>query len=195
MKSLFQNAAVAVTVLIFMACNSNNVGQNATEGDTTAAVTEQAAPAEPVFTEQGLPPVIIGANVKDLPESVEGLYASRKFHQIDPDLNDEEIGFDEIEGWYFYDKDDNLLFTAEDNDGIIYRVIAKSPAIKTVQGAHVGMTRDEALAIEGAKLVKPDPEADYQIFSIEIGKISMTLDAVDAKGIIDMMVFDYSAFE
>ena len=195
MKSLFQIVAVAVAALMFTACNTNNANQNATDGDTTAATTEQAALAEPVFTEQGLPPVVIGANVKDLPESVEGLYASKKYHQIDPNLSDEEIDFNEVEGWYFYDKDGNLLFTAEDNNGIIFRIIAKSPALKTAQGAHIGMTRDEALAIEGAKLVKPSPEADYEIYSIEIGKISMTLDAESANEIIDLMAFDYSILE
>ena len=57
------------------------------------------------------------------------------------------------------------------------------------------MSRDEALKIEGAKLIKPDPEADYQIFSLEMGKISMTLDAVNNQQIIDMIAADYSAFE
>ena len=57
------------------------------------------------------------------------------------------------------------------------------------------MTRDEALAIEGAKLIKPDPEADYQIYTIELGKISMTLDAENNQKVISMEVADYSAFE
>ena len=173
MKIQFKSVTVIVATLMFMACSNSAADQNASQGDTTATLTEQVAPAEPVLTEEGLSPVVIGANVKDLPDAVEGLYASKTFHKIDENLSDEEIGFDEIEGWHFLDKDGNLLFTAEENEGIIYRVIVNSPTIKTAQGAHVGMSRDEALKIEGAKLIKPDPEADYQIYSIELGKISI----------------------
>lgn len=196
MKHHLNHVAAAISAFLFMACSNTTSNQNATGADTTAVATEQAeAPAEPVLTEEGLPPVVIGANVNDLPEAVEGLYASKKYHQIDPNLSDEEIAWDEVEGWYFYDKDGNLLFTAEDNEGAIYRVIVKSPTIKTVQGAHVGMSRDQALAIEGAKLIKPHPDADYEIYSIELGKIDMTLDAVNAQEVISMSVYDYSAFE
>lgn len=195
MKIQFKSVTVIVATLMFTACSNSAADQNASQDDTSASVTEQAAPAEPVLTEEGLSPVVIGANVKDLPEAVEGLYASKTFHKIDENLSDEEIGFDEIEGWHFLDKDGNLLFTAEDNEGVIYRVTVKSPTIKTAQGAHVGMSRDEALKIEGAKLIKPDPEADYQIYSIELGKISMTLDAVNNQQIFDMIAADYSAFE
>lgn len=195
MKSLLQTIVVATAALLFTACNTNNSNQTATDGDTTAAVTEQAAPSESVFIEQGLPPVVIGAKVKDLPESVDGLYASKKYHQIDPNLDDEQIGWDEVEGWYFYDKDGNLLFTAEENNGTIYRVTAKSPTLKTAQGAHVGMSRDEALKIEGTKLIKPNPEADYQIYTIEIGNISMTLDYENSQKVISMEVADYSVLE
>ena len=192
MRSLLQTVVIA---LLFTACNTNNSSQTVTDGDTTAAVTEQVAPSEPVFIEQGLPPVVIGANVKDMPESVDGLYASKKYHQIDPNLDDEQIGWDEVEGWYFYDKDGNLLFTAEENDGTIYRVTVKFPTLKTAQGAHVGMSRDEALKIEGAKLIKPNPEADYQIYTIEIGNISMTLDYENSQKVINMEVADYSILE
>lgn len=195
MKSLLQTIVVAMAALLFTACNTNNSSQTATDGDTTAAVTEQAAPSESVFIEQGLPPVVIGAKVKDLPESVDGLYASKKYHQIDPNLDDEQIGWDEVEGWYFYDKDGNLLFTAEENNGTIYRVTTKSPTLKTAQGAHVGMSRDEALKIEGTKLIKPNPEADYQIYTIEIGNISMTLDYENSQKVISMEVADYSVLE
>lgn len=196
MKHYFNFVAVAVIALMFTACTNNTSSQDAAGSDSTAVATDQTnAPAEPILTEEGLPPVVIGANINDLPEAVEGLYASKKYHQIDPNLSDEEIGWDEVEGWYFYDKDGELLFTAEDNQGAIYRVIVKSPTIKTAQGAHIGMSRDQVLAIEGAKLIKPHPDADYEIYSIELGKISMTLDAVNAQEVVDMMVFDYSAFE
>lgn len=196
MKHYFNFVAVAVIALMFTACTNTTSSQDAAGSDSTAVSTEQTnAPAEPILTEEGLPPVVIGANINDLPEAVEGLYASKKYHQIDPNLSDEEIGWDEVEGWYFYDKDGELLFTAEDNQGAIYRVIVKSPTIKTAQGAHIGMSRDQVLAIEGAKLIKPHPDADYEIYSIELGKISMTLDAVNAQEVVDMMVFDYSAFE
>ncbi len=196
MKHYFNFVAVVVIALMFTACSNATSSQDAAGSDSTAVATEQTnAPAEPILTEEGLPPVVIGANINDLPESVEGLYASKKYHQIDPNLSDEEIGWDEVEGWYFYDKDGELLFTAEDNQGAIYRVIVKSPTIKTAQGAHIGMSRDQVLAIEGAKLIKPHPDADYEIYSIELGKISMTLDAVNAQEVVDMMVFDYSAFE
>ena len=135
MRIQFKSVTVIVATLMFMACSNSAADQNASQGDTTAAVTEQVAPAEPVLTEEGLSPVVIGANVKDLPDAVEGLYASKTFHKIDENLSDEEIGFDEIEGWHFLDKDGNLLFTAEENEGIIYRVIVNSPTIKTAQGA------------------------------------------------------------
>ena len=59
----------------------------------------------------------------------------------------------------------------------------------------MGMSRDEALKIEGAKLIEPDPEADYMIYCIELGKISMTLDMVNNKEVISMEVFDFSAFD
>lgn len=196
MKHHLNHAAAAMVAFLFTACSNTASSQDAAGSDSTAVATEQTnAPAEPILTEEGLPPVVIGANINDLPESVEGLYASKKYHQIDPNLSDEEIGWDEVEGWYFYDKDGELLFTAEDNQGAIYRVIVKSPTIKTAQGAHIGMSRDQVLAIEGAKLIKPHPDADYEIYSIELGKISMTLDAVNAQEVVDMMVFDYSAFE
>lgn len=195
MKIQFKSVTVIVATLMFMACSNSAADQNASQGDTTAAVTLQVAPAEPVLTEEGLSPVVIGANVKDLPDAVEGLYASKTFHKIDENLSDEEIGFDEIEGWHFLDKDGNMLFTAEENEGIIYRVIVNSPTIKTAQGAHVGMSRDEALKIEGAKLIKPDPEADYQIYSIELGKISMTLDYEKSQKVINMEVADYSILD
>ena len=57
------------------------------------------------------------------------------------------------------------------------------------------MSRDEALKIEGAKLVKPNPEADYQIYTIEIGNISMTLDYENSQKVINMEVADYSILE
>ena len=184
MKIQFKSVTVIVATLMFMACSNSAADQNASQGDTTATLTEQVAPAEPVLTEEGLSPVVIGANVKDLPDAVEGLYASKTFHKIDENLSDEEIGFDEIEGWHFLDKDGN-----------IYRVIVNSPTIKTAQGAHVGMSRDEALKIEGAKLIKPDPEADYQIYSIELGKISMTLDYEKSQKVINMEAADYSILD
>ena len=180
MKIQFKSVTVIVATLMFMACSNSAADQNASQGDTTAAVTEQVAPA---------------VQRHSVPEAVEGLYASKTFHKIDENLSDEEIGFDEIEGWHFLDKDGNLLFTAEENEGIIYRVIVNSPTIKTAQGAHVGMSRDEALKIEGAKLIKPDPEADYQIYSIELGKISMTLDYEKSQKVINMEAADYSILD
>lgn len=196
MKHYFNFVAVAVIALMFTACTNTTSSQDAAGSDSTAVSTEQTnAPAEPILTEEGLPPVVIGTNINDLPEAVEGLYASKKYHQIDPNLSDEEIGWDEVEGWYFYDKDGELLFTAEDNQGAIYRIIVNTPTIKTAQGAHIGMSRDQVLAIEGAKLIKPHPDADYEIYSIELGKINMTLDAVNAQKVISMSVYDYSAFE
>lgn len=186
---------IAVTALIFTACSNNaSSDQNNADGDTIATASEQTAPAAPILTEEGLAPVVIGANIKDLPEAVEGLYARKEYVSLEG-RDDEEIGLDEVEGWYFYDKDGQLLFTAEDNEGAIFRVIVKSPDIKTTQGAHVGMSRDEALKIEGAKLIEPDPEADYMIYCIELGKISMTLDMVNSKEVISLEVFDSSAFD
>lgn len=196
MKHHLNHAAAAMVAFLFMACSNTASNQNATSADSATVAAEQVnTPTEPILTEEGLTPVVIGANVNDLPEAVEGLYASKKYHQIDPNLSDEEIGWDEVEGWYFYDKDGNELFTAEDNEGAIYRIIVNTPTIKTAQGAHVGMSRDQALAIKGAKLIKPHPDADYEIYSIELGKINMTLDAVNAQKVISMSVYDYSAFE
>jgi len=195
MTNLFKILIVAIAALSITACTNSVGSQNATSDDTTAVTTEQAnTRAELILTEEGLPPVVIGANINDLPEVVDGLYARKEYVSLEG-RDDEEIGWDEVEGWYFYDKDGQLLFTAEDNEGAIFRVIVKSPDIKTAQGAHVGMSRDEALKIEGAKLIEPDPEADYMIYCIELGKISMTLDAVNSKEVINMEVFDYSAFD
>jgi len=195
MTNLFKILIVAIAALSITACTNSVGSQNATSDDTTAVTTEQAnTRAELILTEEGLPPVVIGANINDLPESVDGLYARKEYVSLEG-RDDEEIGWDEVEGWYFYDKDGQLLFTAEDNEGAIFRVIVKSPDIKTAQGAHVGMSRDEALKIEGAKLIEPDPEADYMIYCIELGKISMTLDMVNSKEVINMEVFDYSAFD
>lgn len=194
MKNLFKILAFVVAALMFTACDNTTGDQNAADNDSTATATEQAAPAVPVLTEEGLPPVVIGANIKDLPEAVEGLYASKKYHQIDPNLDEEAIPWDEVEGWYFYDKDGNLLFTAEDNEGAIYRIIVRTPNIRTSQGAHVGMNRDELAAIEGAKYIAPNPEADYEIHTFELGKISITMDW-ENKAVTQMDVADYSAFE
>lgn len=194
MKHIFKTAAIAMTALVFWACSNSANDQNTNTNDTSTTLNEQATPAVPVFTEEGLSPVVLGAKAKDLPESVEGLYARKEYISLEG-RDDEEIGWNEVEGWYFYDKDGQLLFTAEETDGIIYRVIARSPSIKTSQGAHVGMSRDEALSIEGAKLIEPNPEADYQIYSIDLGKISMTLDAVNNKEVIDMTVMDLSSFD
>ena len=192
MKNLFKTLAVILIALLFTACNNTASDQNV--NDSTAVATEQATPAEPVLAEEGLPPVVIGAKINDLPEAVDGLYASKEYHQIDPNLDEEEIPWDEVEGWYFYDKDGNLLFTAEDNEGTIFRITVRSSAIKTSQGAYVGMTRDELAAIEGAKYIAPNPEADYQIHTFELGKISITMDW-ENKAVTDMNVHDYSAFE
>lgn len=192
MNNIFKLIAVALFALMFSACN-NNASTDQNVNDSTAVANEQAAPANPVLTEEGLPPVVIGANIDGLPEAG-GLYASKKYVSHEG-MDEEEIGWDEVDGWHFYDNDGNLLFTAEDNEGAIYRIIVKSPVIKTSQGAHVGMTRDEALKIEGAKLIEPHPDADYQIYSIELGKISMTLDANNSQEVVNMEVFDYSAFE
>lgn len=195
MKHLFKTIMIAVTALMFTACSNNaSSDQNNPNGDTTATASEQTVSTTPILTEDGLTPVVIGANIKDLPEAVDGLYARKEYVSLEG-RDYEEIGLDEVEGWYFYDKDGQLLFTAEDNEGAIYRVIVRSPAIKTAQGAHVGMSRDEALKIEGAKLIEPDPEADYMIYSIELGKISMTLDMVNSNEVISMEVSDYSAFD
>lgn len=194
MKHLFKTITLAVSAIILTACSNSAGDQNVAANDSTAAVAEQAAPATPVLTEEGLTPVVIGANVKDLPEAVEGLYASKKYHEIDPNLDEEEIPWDEVEGWYFYDKDGNLLFTAEDNNGAIFRITVRTPDIKTSQGAYVGMTHDELAAIEGAKYIAPDPEADYEIHTFELGKISITMDW-ENKTVTDMYVHDYSAFE
>ena len=181
MKHYFNFVAVAVIALMFTACTNASNDQNAAGSDTSAVATEQTnAPAEPILTEEGLPPVVIGANVNDLPEAVEGLYASKKYHQIDPNLSDEEIAWDEVEGWYFYDADGNKLFAAEtiEKGGkkIIYSILVYSPTIKTAQGAHVGMSRQELAAIDGAKYIEPNPEADYEIHIFELGKISITMD-------------------
>ena len=83
MKNLFKIFAVAVAAFMFTACNNNTANEQSVN-DSTAVATEQATPATPVFTDEGLPPVVIGAKVKDLPEAVEGLYASKKYHEIDP---------------------------------------------------------------------------------------------------------------
>lgn len=80
MKSLFQIAAVAVTVLFFTACN-NNGNQNANNTtstdaiDTTAVVEEAEQPAELVLTDKGIGDILqLGMAIDKLPAQVEGLY-------------------------------------------------------------------------------------------------------------------------
>lgn len=196
MKHLFKTAAVTVAAIILTACSVNaNQGEGDNPADTTQVAAEQNSPVEPIFTEEGVSPVVLGANVKDLPEAVDGLYARKEYVKLNDEGSDEEIGLLEVEGWYFYDKDNNLMFTAEENEGTIYRVIVHSPNIKTAQGIHVGMKRSEALAIKGTKLIEPSPEADYEIYSLEYGKISMNLDFENNNEIIDMSVVDWNIVE
>lgn len=196
MKHLFKTAAVTVAAIILTACSVNaNQGEGDNSADTTQVAAEQNSPVEPIFTEEGVSPVVLGANVKDLPEAVDGLYARKEYVKLNDEGSDEEIGLLEVEGWYFYDKDNNLMFTAEENEGTIYRVIVHSPNIKTAQGIHVGMKRSEALAIKGTKLIEPSPEADYEIYSLEYGKISMDLDFENNNEIIDMSVVDWNIVE
>lgn len=196
MKHLFKTAAVTVAAIILTACSVNaNQGEGDNSADTTQVAAEQNSPVEPIFTEEGVSPVVLGANVKDLPEAVDGLYARKEYVKLNDEGSDEEIGLLEVEGWYFYDKDNNLMFTAEENEGTIYRVIVHSPNIKTAQGIHVGMKRSEALAIKGTKLIEPSPEADYEIYSLEYGKISMNLDFENNNEIIDMSVVDWNIVE
>ena len=88
MKSLFQTAAVAVTALLFMACNSNNTNANATDTtatdaiDTSAVVAEAEQPAELVLTNQGIGDILqLGMAIDKLPTQVEGLYDKFEVHQ------------------------------------------------------------------------------------------------------------------
>jgi hypothetical protein len=194
MKLLFQILTVAVAAFLFPACATNTSNQNEAESDASANASEQVAPAVPVFTEQGIAPVLIGTDADVLPESVEGLYASKKYIQFEGS-DEEELAMDDIDGWYFYDKDGKKLFVAEtiekDGKNIIYSVTVYSPDFKTQQGAHVGMSRQKLAAIDGAKYIAPDPEADYEIYMFELGNITITMD-YENKFATDMRAFDNS---
>ncbi len=192
MKQLLMTVSLAVTALLFTACSNNTGDQNAAQNDTTATVTEQASLAEPVITDQGIAPVLIGADIKDIPESVEGLYAKREYKSLDG-VDDEELDWNDVDGWYFYDADGNKLFVAETIEkggkDIIYSILVFSPTIKTTQGAHVGMSRQELAAIDGAKYIEPNPEADYEIHTFELGKISISMD-YENKNATDMRLLE-----
>lgn len=197
MKQLFKIVAVATATLMFTACNNVSSDQDTTQSDTIATVTEQTAPAQPVITDQGIAPVLIGADINDVPESVEGLYVKHEYKSFD-DVDDEERGWNDVDGWYFYDTDGNELFAAEtvekDGKNIIYSILVFSPTIKTTQGAHVGMSRQELAAIDGAKYIAPDPEADYEIHIFELGKITITMDW-ENKNASDMRLLEESLLD
>ena len=97
MKQLLMTVSLAVTALLFTACSNNTGDQNAAQNDTTATVTEQASLAEPVITDQGIAPVLIGADIKDIPESVEGMYAKREYKSLDG-VDDEELDWNDVDG-------------------------------------------------------------------------------------------------
>lgn len=176
-------AFVGVAAVMLIACGQSgkqNVVNAVAETDT-AGINQTAEPASEayVFTQEGIGPVVLGAVIKDLPEQLEGLYVRKAYVESNAE-NPEEESPDAVDGWYFYDADGNTLFTAEDNGkGGVGRITVVSPDIKTAEGAHVGMTKKEMSAVEGAKEEPSDPEADYQRTSYQLHGISVVMDWED----------------
>ena len=171
-------AIVALATLILTACGQVSKPSNEQQAADSTVVesTTEEGTQQPVFTNEGIAPVLLGTVLNDLPEQVEGLYASKAYVQLNDD-NPEEAGADDIEGWYFYDAEGNTLFTAEDNGkGKIGRIMAVSPKIKTAEGAHAGMTSAEIAEIQGIKKDTPNAEADYQRMTYTLGEISIAMD-------------------
>ena len=174
MKQILSFAAGLLLLAAITACNSQSKQGN-DNADSVAVKAETAVEAaQSVFTAEGIAPVTLGAVLSELPEQVEGLYASKAYVTID---NPEEADADAVDGWYFYDADGNVLFTAEDNGkGCVGRVTVKTPAIATAQGAHVGMTAAEIDAVEGIVKDAANPDADYQLTTYTLAGISIAMD-------------------
>ena len=182
--SLFAIALVGLATSVLTACGPTKQNDNNTAADSTTVAADTEAPAF-VLTAEGIAPVTLGATIADLPESVDGLYARKAFVETE---DSEEADADAVDGWYFYDDEDNVQFTAEDNgQGAVGRIIVRSPYIKTAQGAYVGMTAAEVGAIEG--IVKDDApaEADFVQTTYTLNGVSIALDW-DATAVASMSV-------
>lgn len=174
MKRILSSAAGLMLLAAITACNSQGKQSNESTDSVAVEVAKSTEAAQPVFTSEGIAPVTLGATLSELPEQVEGLYASKAYVEID---NIEEADADAVDGWYFYDAEGNTLFTAEDNGkGCVGRVTVKSPAIATAKGAHVCMTAAEIEAVEGIVKDAANPEADYQLTTFTLDGISIAMD-------------------
>ncbi len=174
MKRILSFAAGLMLLAATTACNSQRKQGEANADSMSVEAETTVEAAQPVFTAEGIAPVTLGAVLAELPEQVEGLYASKQYVEIE---NPEEADADAVDGWYFYDAEGNVLFTAEDNGkGCVGRVTVKSPAIATAKGAHVGMTAAEIEAVEGIVKDAANPEADYQLTTFTLDDISIALD-------------------
>ena len=180
--SLIAIVFLALATSVLTACGPAKQNDNTAAADSAAVTTE--APAF-VLTAEGIAPVTLGATIADLPESVDGLYARKAFVETE---DSEEADADAVDGWYFYDDEDNVQFTAEDNgQGAVGRIIVRSPYIKTAQGAYVGMTAAEVGAIEGIVKDEAPAEADFVQTTYTLNGVSIALDW-DATAVASMSV-------
>lgn len=128
--------------------------------------------AQDILTTSGLGPVKIGETLKDIPEAYSGLYASKGMER------DETVFFDENKQEVF------RVMVGEDS--LVNLIVVISPAIRTPEGAHVGMTKQEVERLKDATYIKPDLESDYPRDSYELNGIYLLMDWED-QGIVTEM--------
>lgn len=166
MKKILTIAIIlmGMATMLMTACNSTGKQNEKPEGGDTTKVnmedTKSNAQAERVFTAEGISPILLGTPIKDIPEQVEGLYASKSLLTFDNE-NPEEGDPNDVNGWYFFDVDGNKLFSVEEDDkGKVARIIIRTPSIKTAEGVRLGMLSKEVAAIKGIEKVPFSPDAD-----------------------------------
>lgn len=117
----------------------------------------------------GIGPVKVGANAKNLPKQVAGLY----------DFVDLLEEYDEFEDEYIYTyyyklNGEDMLNASAGESGEIYRVSAVSKKLRTKSGAYHAMSAREFIQLSGVKVILK-PEADYDQVSFEIDGIPVSL--------------------
>lgn len=190
-------AAIAIAVFINICQAQNN--------------SRPANADAPLLTSQGIKPVVIGAVVKDLPDAVPGLYASKAFvmpqeeqegEAIDPETEgnfeenmEEDGGFYDMYGWIFYDDQGEVLFSAqEDENGRISQITIISDGIMTKEGVHVGMAKADVEKVKGIKRIEANPYADFSRDGYMLNGVSLWMDW-DGQDIVAEMTVEPDEFD
>lgn len=118
---------------------------------------------------EGIGPVKIGANAKNLPKQVAGLYDEIALMQ----------DYDEFEDEYIYSytyklNGEDMLGAMANEAGEIYLVSAYSEKLRTKSGAYHTMKARDFIQLQGVKVILK-PEADYDRVSFEIDGIPVSL--------------------